>query len=72
MRDCDVSSSSGAGVGVDGGDLQLLRSKVHDCQAHGLALFGDLTGKNLAAGAHVLGFPMQCLIPVSLPARARS
>ena len=45
LRDCDVSSSSGAGLGVEGGDLQLLRCKVHDCQTHGVAVFGDLTGK---------------------------
>jgi len=40
LRDLDVSSSSGSGLGVEGGDVTLLSSKVHDCRNHGLVFLG--------------------------------
>jgi hypothetical protein len=45
LRDSDITSSSGAGVAVEGGNLQMLRCAVHDCQQHGVAIFGDLEGR---------------------------
>lgn len=41
---CDISSSSGVGVGVEGATLQLLDSTVHDCQRHGVAAYGGFEG----------------------------
>ena len=43
LRDMDVSSSSGSGVGVEGGDLSLVNSKVHDCKNHGVLFVGEGT-----------------------------
>jgi len=44
MESCDISSSSGTGVGVEGGVLTLEASSVHDCESHGIAVFGSLEG----------------------------
>ena len=44
LSDCDIQSASGSGVGVEGGAPALLRCTVHDCERHGLALFGDAFG----------------------------
>ena len=49
LEDCDVSSSTGGGVGVEGGAPHLLGCAVHDCARHGVALFGDLMGGGCAA-----------------------
>lgn len=35
LEGCDISSSTGDGVGVEGGAPALLRCTVHDCQRHG-------------------------------------
>ena len=44
LVDCDITSASGSGVGVEGGAPTLLRCRVHGCERHGLALFGDVLG----------------------------
>ena len=44
LTDCDIASASGSGVGVEGGAPSLLRCRIHDCERHGLAVFGDALG----------------------------
>ncbi|KIY96613.1 hypothetical protein MNEG_11348 [Monoraphidium neglectum] len=44
LEACDVSSSSGNGVGVEGATLQLKDSQVHNCERHGVAAFGGFEG----------------------------
>lgn len=43
LRDLDVTSSSGTGVGVEGGDVELLDCRVRGCKGHGLAFLGERT-----------------------------
>ena len=40
LRDCDVSSGSGSGVGVEGGDVTLASCKVTACKNHGVSYLG--------------------------------
>ncbi|KAL4431622.1 hypothetical protein ABPG77_001464 [Micractinium sp. CCAP 211/92] len=49
LADCDISSATGVGVGIEGGAPRLLRCSVHNCQRHGVAVFGDLLGAGCAA-----------------------
>jgi len=44
LVDCDVSSSTGAGISAEGGMLRLIGGIVHDCARQGLTLFGPLMG----------------------------
>ena len=44
---CDITSSSGVGVGVEGAAVQLTRCRVHDCERHGVAVFGSLEGEQV-------------------------
>jgi hypothetical protein len=48
LEACDVSSSSGNGVGVEGATLQLKDSQVHNCERHGVAAFGGFEGERRA------------------------
>ena len=43
LRDLDITSSSGTGVGVEGGEVELLDSRVRGCKGHGLAFLGERT-----------------------------
>jgi hypothetical protein len=45
LQHCDISSSSGVGVCVQGAQVQLQDCSVHDCAAHGVAVYGALEGK---------------------------
>lgn len=49
LEDCDVSSSTGAGVGAEGGTLRIRGGSVSDCPRQGLALYGPLSGDPLQA-----------------------
>ncbi|KAL4458954.1 hypothetical protein ABPG75_013819 [Micractinium tetrahymenae] len=49
LADCDITSATGSGVGIEGGAPRLLRCSIHNCQRHGVALFGDLLGDGCAA-----------------------
>mmetsp|Transcript_25037 Transcript_25037/g.54086 ORF Transcript_25037/g.54086 Transcript_25037/m.54086 type:complete len:304 (-) Transcript_25037:254-1165(-) len=40
LRSCDVSSSSGSGVGVEGGDVTLSACRVSACKNHGIVYVG--------------------------------
>ena len=40
LRYCDISSRSGSGVGVEGGAVDVVGCRVHDCKNHGLAYLG--------------------------------
>ena len=40
LRDCDISSASGSGVGVEGGAVSLAGCRVHDCKNHGVLYLG--------------------------------
>ena len=44
LEDCDVTSSTGAGVAAEGGRVSLQRCRVHDCARQGAVLFGPLMG----------------------------
>ena len=43
LRDLDITSSSGTGVGVEGGEVDLLDSRIRGCKGHGLAFLGERT-----------------------------
>lgn len=49
---CDVRSSTGSGLGVEGGCATARLCKFSECQRHGVALYGDLLGS--VTGATVL------------------
>lgn len=40
IRDCDVSSATGSGVGVEGGDVTLARCRIANCKNHGVSFLG--------------------------------
>ena len=44
LEDCDISSATGAGVGIEGGAPALLRCAVHDCARHGAPRAGSGRG----------------------------
>jgi hypothetical protein len=44
LQDCDVSSSTGSGVGIEGGAPLIGRCTVHNCERHGVAIFSELGG----------------------------
>ena len=50
MEECDVSSSTGSGVGCEGGRVDATRCAFRGCHLHGAILVGDLMG-DAAAGA---------------------
>lgn len=49
VLDCDISSSSGDGIGIEGGSPRVARCSVHHCARHGVAVFGDLLGEGCQA-----------------------
>lgn len=49
LEDCDISSTTGAGVAAEGGRLVLDRSLVHDCPRQGIVLLGPMLGGTLKA-----------------------
>lgn len=53
LDQCDITSQSGDGVGVEGAAVQLTNCRVHDCERHGVAVFGSLEGEP-AAHARIL------------------
>ena len=53
LQDCDISSSTGSGVGIEGGGPLLTRCNVHNCERHGFAIFSELGG---SAGAVCLAW----------------
>ena len=40
LRECQISSSSGSGVGVEGGDVTLSSCRIADCKNHGALFVG--------------------------------
>ena len=44
LQDCDVTSTTGSGVGLEGGQLEVSRCRIHNCKQHGIALFKGLDG----------------------------
>lgn len=48
LEGCDISSSTGSGVGIEGGSPMARDCAVHDCERHGIAVFSELGG---SAGA---------------------
>ncbi|KAI3436204.1 hypothetical protein D9Q98_002258 [Chlorella vulgaris] len=52
LEDCDISSSSGDGVGIEGGCPQLVNCSMHHNDRHGVAIFGDLLGEGCTAALH--------------------
>ena len=38
---CDVASSSGSGIGVEGGNVTLYSCSIHDCKNHGVLYVGS-------------------------------
>jgi hypothetical protein len=45
LQDCDITSNSGVGVGVEGAAVILERCNIHDCERHGVAVYGSLEGE---------------------------
>lgn len=37
---CDISSSTGSGIGIEGGAVTATSSKIHDCQGNGAVIAG--------------------------------
>lgn len=66
LEACDISSSSGNGVGVEGATLQLKDSTVHDCQRHGVAAYGGFEGVHLREGAYVVHVCARACVRVCL------
>ena len=52
LERCDVSSTTGSGLGVEGGTATAVQCKLTNCRRHGAALYGDLLGA--VAGGSVL------------------
>lgn len=46
---CDISSSTGTGIGSEGGSPQMYRCTVHNCERNGVAVFGGLDGSRASA-----------------------
>ena len=46
LQDCDVTSTTGSGVGLEGGQLGVSRCRIHNCKQHGIALFKGLDGRD--------------------------
>lgn len=49
LLDCDISSATGDGVGIEGGAPRLQNCSMHHCERHGVAVFGDLFGGGCSA-----------------------
>ena len=45
VQGCDISSTTGTGVGTEGGSVTLVDCRIHDCKRHGAAFFGSLYGE---------------------------
>lgn len=45
LERCDISSSSGVGVGVEGASVTVQQCTIHNCERHGVAAFGSLDGE---------------------------
>lgn len=45
LEQCDITSRSGVGVGVEGAAVSLKSCHIHDCERHGVAVFGSLEGE---------------------------
>ena len=52
LERCDVSSTTGSGLGVEGGTATAVQCRFTNCRRHGAALYGDLMGA--VAGTTVL------------------
>ena len=52
FQNCDVVSSSGSGIGVEGGNVTVLSCTIHDCKNHGV----------LYAGSGATGRVKRCII----------
>lgn len=45
IKDCDISSMSGSGIGFEGGQALLLQtSRIHDCKLNGVLIASDIEG----------------------------
>lgn len=44
MENCNVSSTTGSGIGIEGGDPLISNTLVRDCARHGVAIFAELGG----------------------------
>ena len=42
MQGCDITSGTGSGVGLEGGQLTVSGCRIHQCKQHGIALFNSL------------------------------
>lgn len=66
LRGCVICSSSGSGVGVDGGALEMEECDVQDCQLHGLAVFGSLEGGGAGGRGEAGGCRSACAVGLTL------
>jgi hypothetical protein len=69
LEECDVTSQSGVGVGVEGAAVTLANCSIHGCERHGVAVFGSLEGEGAASptgwqrGRHNLSVSLPCCVP---------
>lgn len=49
LEDCSISSSTGVGIGIEGGAPIVRRCTVFNCERNGVAIFGDLFDRACAA-----------------------
>lgn len=61
LEQCDITSSSGVGVGVEGADVGLINCSIHDCERHGVAVFGSLEGKQGRTAATLCSILVLCV-----------
>lgn len=45
LEDCDVTSTSGSGMGIEGGSPHIKNCTFHNCKSNGMMLFGQLEGE---------------------------
>ena len=45
VQDCDISSTTGSGIASEGGSIEIVGSRVHNCHSYGIAVFADLDGR---------------------------
>lgn len=60
LADCDISSATGVGMGIEGGAPRLLRCSVHNCQRHGGCHCIGSAGSELAVPACSLPAALLC------------
>lgn len=62
IEGCNISSSSGTGIGSEGAFPTIRDCIVSGCVGHGLALFGGLEEDALGGGSIQVGDRLRCCV----------